>query len=101
MKDIRITIGLGLRLHGVWKLLGQVLRNSLLRNEVISHRNLWETKDPQSEQHRLEQGLGEPLWSPSREAGDCLGAAVDGTGKGLVAVMLDRVYGKEWNERKV
>lgn len=43
----------------------------------------------------------EPLWSPHREADGCLGAAVEGTGKGLVAVMLDRVNGKEWDERKV
>lgn len=41
-----------------------------------------------------------PLWRPSREAGSGLGAAVEGSGKGLVAVLLDRVYGKEWNERK-
>lgn len=45
--------------------------------------------------------LGELLWSLSREAGGCLGVVVDGIGKGLVVVMLDRVYGKEWNERKV
>lgn len=44
---------------------------------------------------------GKPLWTPSREAGSCLGAAVEGTGKELVAVMLDRVYGKERSERKV
>lgn len=31
MKDVRRTVGLGLRQHGVWKLLGQVLRKSLLR----------------------------------------------------------------------
>lgn len=34
---------------------------------------------------------GEPLWGPSREAGGCLGAAVEGAGKGLVAMLLDRV----------
>lgn len=68
---------------------------------MISHRDLWETKDLQREQHRLEQGTQASLCGVPAEKLVAVWEQQWGVLGRRVAVLLDRMYGKEWNESKV